>query len=51
MIYPGSTPEFRVLKKADGAQVLQLRYVNSAMGYTGKWQDVPVVQEDANSQS
>jgi hypothetical protein len=45
MIYPGSVPEFRVLVKADGAQVLQVRYINSTQGYTGKWQDVPVVQE------
>ena len=45
MIYPGSVPEFRVLVKADGAQVLQVRYINTPMGYTGKWQDVPVVQE------
>ncbi len=45
MIYPDSVPEFRVLLKANGAQVLQVRYVNAAVGYTGKWQDVPVVQE------
>lgn len=45
MVYPGSTPEFRILIKADGTQVLQLRYVNISHGYTGKWQDVPVVQE------
>lgn len=49
MIYPGSTPEFRVFVKADGAQVLQVRYINTPMGYTGKWQDIPVVREDANS--
>lgn len=47
MIYPGSTPEFRVLVKADGSQVLQVRYVNLTQGYTGKWQDVPVVKENA----
>ena len=47
MIYPGSSPEFRVLVKADGAQVLQVRYINSAMGYTGKWQDIPVAHETA----
>jgi hypothetical protein len=46
MIYPGSTPEFRVLVKADGAQVLQVRYINTPMGYTGKWQDIPVVKEN-----
>lgn len=45
MIYPGSVPEFRMLLKADGAQVMQVRYINTPMGYTGKWQDVPVVHE------
>jgi hypothetical protein len=45
MIYPGSSPEFRVLVKADGAQTLQVRYINLAHGYTGKWQDIPVVKE------
>ena len=46
MTYPGSSPEFRVLVKAGGAQVLQVRYVHSGMGYTGKWQDIPVVKEN-----
>lgn len=46
MIYPGSSPEFRVLVKADGIQVLQVRYVNLTQGYTGKWQDVPVIAEN-----
>jgi hypothetical protein len=45
MIYPGSAPEFRVLVKADGAQVLQVRYINITQGYTSKWQDIPMVQE------
>ena len=49
MIYPGSVPEFRVLVRSDGSQTLQVRYINAPMGYTGKWQDVPVVKEDANS--
>jgi hypothetical protein len=49
MIYPNCAPEFRVLVKADNTQVLQVRYVNSAQGYTGKWQDIPVVQENAAS--
>lgn len=52
MIYPGSVPEFRVLVKTDGAQVMQVRYINATMGYTGKWQDVPIVKEhDANNPS
>lgn len=46
MIYSGSVSEFRVLVKADGAQVLQVRYINTPMGYTGKWQDIPTVQEN-----
>jgi hypothetical protein len=46
MIYPGSIPEFRVLVKAGGVQVLQVRYVNSTMGYMGKWQNVPVEIKD-----
>jgi hypothetical protein len=45
VIYPGSVSEFRLLLKADGVQVLQVRYINTPLGYTGKWQDVPVVQE------
>ena len=45
MIYPGSTPEFRILVKQDGTQELQVRYINSAQGYQGKWQVVPVVKE------
>lgn len=44
-MYPGSTPEFRVLHRTDGIQVLQVRYINIAQGYTSKWEDVPVVNE------
>lgn len=43
--YPGSTPEFRLLKKADGSTVFQLRYVNAVVGYAGAWFDIPVVEE------
>lgn len=45
MIYPGSTPEFRILVKQDGTQELQVRYVNITQGYTGKWQAVTVEHE------
>lgn len=45
MIYPGSSPEFRMLIRKDGTQILQIRYVNSTVNYVGKWQDVPVVIE------
>lgn len=48
MVYPNSTPEFRILVNSDGTQIFQLRYVNITQGYTGKWQDVPFVKaEDA----
>jgi hypothetical protein len=45
-MYPGATPEFRMLQKADGAMVLQIRYINITQGYKSKWQDVPVVKEN-----
>ena len=45
MLYPGSTPEFRVYKTLSGDAILQVRYVNIAQGYTSKWQDVPVINE------
>lgn len=48
MIYPGSTPEFRILVKQDGAQELQVRYINTAQGYTGKWEPIKVEYETTN---
>jgi hypothetical protein len=45
MIYPGSAPEFRILKKQSGETVLQVRYINITQGYTSKWQAVPIVEE------
>jgi trehalose-6-phosphate synthase len=45
-IYPHSVPEFRHLQKADGTIEMQVRYINSAMGYTGKWMPVNTVQEE-----
>jgi hypothetical protein len=45
MVYPNSTPEFRIYKTLSGDAILQVRYINIAQGYTGKWQDVPVVNE------
>lgn len=50
MVYPGATPELRILIKQDGSQVIQVRYVNISHGYTGKWQDVPVVEEVTNQE-
>jgi hypothetical protein len=46
MIYPNSTPEFRNFQKTDGTIEMQVRYINSAMGYTGKWMPVKTEQED-----
>jgi hypothetical protein len=49
MVYPGATPEFRILVKTDGTQVLQLRHINITHRYTGKWKDVPVVLESVEN--
>ncbi len=46
LIYPNSTPEFRILIKKDGTQELQLRYINITQGYTGKWQPVKIEYEN-----
>ena len=45
-IYPNSVPEFRHLQKADGTIEMQVRYINSGMGYIGKWMPVNTVQEE-----
>jgi hypothetical protein len=45
-IYPNSTPEFRMVHKADGTMVMQVRYINAPMGYTGKWMDVKTETEN-----
>jgi hypothetical protein len=49
VIYPNSTPEFRVLVKQNGTQELQVRYHNSAQGYLSKWQAIRVEYECDNS--
>ena len=46
MVYPNSTPEFRILIKKDGTQELQVRYINIAQGYTGKWKPIKVEYEN-----
>lgn len=51
MTYFESTPEFRVLVSQEGQERLQVRYINQAQGYTGSWQDVPVVKENELSTS
>ena len=45
MIYPNSTPEFRIFVKQDGSQELQIRYVCEAQGYQSKWQAIRVEYE------
>ena len=45
MIYPGSSPEFRVLIKENNEQELQIRYVHLTYKYTGDWVAVPKVVE------
>jgi hypothetical protein len=51
-IYPNSTPEFRMIHKADGTMAMQVRYINTPMGYTGKWMDVKTEKEnDTTSRS
>ena len=51
-MYPNSSPEFRMLQKEDGTVVMQVRYLNRPMGYTGKWMDVKTEkQNDTTSKS
>lgn len=45
-LYPGSTPEFRVLEKLDGTQVFQVRYVNETQKYVSRWEEIPIVKEE-----
>jgi hypothetical protein len=49
MLYPNSTPEFRIVVKQDHSEELQVRYINMAQGYTSKWQKVPKVNEFDNA--
>ena len=46
MLYPNSTPEFRIIVKQDGTQELQVRYICIAQGYTSKWQSIQIVHEE-----
>jgi hypothetical protein len=50
-IYPNSSPEFRTLQKADGTMVMQVRYINAPIGYTGKWMDMKIEKENGTSNS
>ena len=47
-IYPNSVPEFRHLQKSDGTMEMQVRYINSQVGYTSKWMPVKTEKEDTN---
>jgi hypothetical protein len=44
-IYPNSTPEFRMFQNTDGTMIMQVRYINKEMGYTGKWMEVKTETE------
>ena len=35
-----------MLQKEDGTMTMQVRYINSVMGYTGKWMDVKTEKEN-----
>jgi hypothetical protein len=45
-IYPNSSPEFRTLQKENGTMVMQVRYINAPVGYTGKWMNVKTEKEN-----
>jgi hypothetical protein len=45
VIYPNSSPEFRILVKQDGTQEFQVRYHNQSQGYTSKWQPIKIEYE------
>lgn len=51
MVYPGATPEFRIIVKQDGSQIFQVRYMNISHGYISKWQDVPIVLESTDNEN
>lgn len=45
-IYPNSVPEFRHIQKADGTIEMQVRYINSQVGYVGKWMPIQTAKEE-----
>lgn len=51
MVYPGSAPDFRILRSADGSWRLQVRYINLTQGYRSLWKDVPIVEAPEESES
>ena len=38
-----------MLQKEDGTMVMQVRYINAPMGYTGKWIDVQTEKENGEN--
>lgn len=50
-MYPNSTPEFRSLQKENGTIVMQVRYINKQLGYTGKWMDMKTEKENGTNNS
>jgi hypothetical protein len=46
-IYPGSVPEFKMVQKSDGTMEMQVRYINTMQGYTGKWMPLQVEKEES----
>jgi hypothetical protein len=45
-IYPNSTPEFKMVQKEDGTMQMMIRYINTFVGYTGKWMPMLVEKEN-----
>jgi hypothetical protein len=48
LIYPNSTPDFKMVQKPDGTMEMQVRYINMAQGYTGKWMLVRIENAQTN---
>jgi len=45
-IYPNSSPEFKMVQKEDGTMQMMVRYINSTVGYVGKWMPVKLDKEN-----
>jgi len=48
-IYPNSTPEFKIVQKENGTMQMMVRYINSTVGYVGKWLPVQTEKENITS--
>jgi hypothetical protein len=51
VIYPNSTPEFRIFIKQNSIKEFQVRYINIANGYKSKWQAIKIEYETDTSNS